>query len=165
MIASGVIAVAIGGAAIVGATASGAPSLPDAPAAVPAAAVPQKPAPILHLPTTLRLVTQTAGVVKLDARHQVFSDAVNRPSSTRVIGTAALTCTGVNGAAPSEVCNGAIALRGGVLLVNETLDIRTAQVTGSVVGGSGDYAGASGNLTGQDRGAGKTTLTLNYSLG
>jgi hypothetical protein len=165
MVASGVIAIAVGGAAIVGATASGAPSPPDVPAAVPAAALPQKPAPVLHLPSTLRVVTQTDGLVKLDATHQVFTDAVTRPGTTKIIGTAALTCTGVNGASPREVCTGAIALRGGTLLVNETLDIRTAKLSGSVVAGAGGYSGAHGSITGQDKGGGKTTLTISYSLG
>jgi hypothetical protein len=163
LVATGVIAVAVGGAAIVGATASGAPHVP---AAAPAASIPQKPAPVLHLPSTLNLVTQTDGLVKIDATHQVFTNAVTHPSApAKIIGTASLTCTGVNGTTPREVCNGAISLRGGTFLITETLDISTATVTGNILAGAGTYAGATGYVNGHDKGGGKTTLTLNYSLG
>jgi hypothetical protein len=160
-VASGVIAVAVGGAVIVGATASGAPRIPNAPAVVP----PAKPGPTLHLPTTLHLTTQIAGLVKLGQTGQLLSDTVSKGSARKIIGTAAYSCKGVGGASPHEVCTGAIAFGDGVLLIQEDLVIRSGDVTGAVTGGNGAYAGAKGDITGHNKGGGKTVLTLNYSLG
>jgi hypothetical protein len=160
-VASGVIAVALGGAVIVGATASGAPRIPNAPALIP----PAKPGPTLHLPTTLHLTTQIVGLVKLGKTRELLSDTVTRGSARKIIGTAAYSCNGVAGASPHEVCTGAIAFSDGVLLIQEDLEVRSGNVTGAVTGGNGAYSGAQGDMTGQNEGAGKTVLTLNYSLG
>lgn len=164
-VASGVIAVAIGGAAIVGAAASGAPSVPDVPAAVPAAAVPDKPAPVLHLPSTLHLITHTTGAVRLTASRQVYSNAITKPGSRTIIGIEALTCLGELSSPPRETCTGALALRDGVLTINETLDISTAKITGTIVGGTSSYRDAQGEVSGEDQGGGVAKLTLNYSVG
>lgn len=158
---SGVIAIAVGGAAIVAATASGAPRIPTAPAAVP----PAKPGPTLHLPTTLHVTTQTAGLVKVGKTRELLSDSVTRGSTRKIIGTAAYSCRGIESTSPHEVCTGAIAFSDGVLLIQEDLEIRTGNVTGAVTGGNGAYTGAQGDITGQDQGGGKIVLTLNYSLG
>jgi hypothetical protein len=160
LITSGLIAVVVGGAIVVSSAASGSPSVVPPPAVVPA-----QPATTLHLPTTLRLISQIDGQAKLDSIHQLVNEALSRPGTRKLIGTSALSCTGVRGTAPKEVCNGALAFRDGAMLIQETLDVGSGNVSGRVLGGSGSYTGAQGDITGQEKNGGMTALTVNYSLG
>jgi hypothetical protein len=161
LITSGLIAVAVGGAIIVGATASRAQSVA---VQQPPAALAAPPNTTLHLPKTINMISQIDGQAKLDSIHQLVNDALSRPGNGRLLGTAAFSCAGVRGSSPQEICNGALAFRSGAMLVQEDLDVKTATISGTVIGGSGSYAGARGYLTGQEKGGGKSALTVSYNL-
>ena len=135
------------------------------PVAAPAAA-PAEPKTTLHLPTTLHLFNATIGASTLDSSHVVFAAGLTRKSgSKRVVGTASYTCLTNTGGGLHQSCRGAIALRDGILLVTEEFDLATARITGKVIGGSGSYKGARGDLTGTAMRGGKSKLNIHYSLG
>lgn len=170
------IAIATGGvgsAVIVGTSASGSPRpLAALPPQAPDVAPPAPHAPHtqampktkLHLPSTLRLVYRTTGARPLDRSHTVFTAALTKPGHKKIIGTAAYSCTAVTSGGLHQDCRGALALRKGVLLVAETQNISTGQITGSVLGGSGYYSGAIGPISGHDIGGGRAKLAVHYSF-
>ncbi|HVT65066.1 MAG TPA: hypothetical protein VHD81_07925 [Mycobacteriales bacterium] len=176
--AAGVLAFAVaaggvGSAVIVGSAASGAPRPP---AWVPAQPVTLAPPPAtaphlesmpkttLHLPSTLHLVNSTTGARRLDSSHTVYSAALDKPGTRKIIGTAAYTCTAVTSGALRQDCHGALALKNGVILIEESQNINTGQTDGTIVGGSGYYKGAHGTISGRDLGGGKTKLAVDYSF-
>lgn len=169
--ATTVAAFTVGGVVIIGSAATGEPSLPSVarsaapPAASEAPLTQAAPKTTLHLPTTLHLVNTTSGAVSLDATHLLFSGGITHRHSKKVIGTSSYTCVAHTGGVLRQACRGAIALRGGVLLVTEAIDIGTGRVTGQVVGGSGAYQGARGDISGQSVRQGQERITLSYSLG
>lgn len=162
----------VGGAVIIGASAGGStpdqPSTPAFRAANPApdlAPVLQTaPRTTLNLPAPLHVVNQTTGARKLDSSHSVFYATITKPRSQKVIGTAAHTCVAVTSGTVRQDCHSALALRGGVMVFDDTLDIHTGKITGTVLGGTGKYSGASGTVSGHDLGGGKDKLTINYSF-
>jgi hypothetical protein len=58
----------------------------------------------------------------------------------------------------------AFAFKGGLLLVRLHTVAGTSRYAGRVTGGTGDYRGATGTLSGRDLGEGNTHLTLRYRL-
>ena len=167
-------AIAVGGvgsAVIVGASASGTPATTHAPAAAFAPALPPAaaandlqavPKTTLHLPSTLHLLVRIAGLKTLDSSHSVLTAGVTKPGSSRVIGTAAYTCT--SSSTVKQDCDGALALRKGTILLHQAFDFTTGQITGSVIAGSGYYEGAQGNVSGRALGGGKNRLTIDYAF-
>jgi hypothetical protein len=147
----GLVAVAIG--AVI--TTSSA-STPDSPA---------RPGPVLHLPTTIHLVAKSGPGSAIDSTHVLLDEVLTKPGTTRLVGTEALSCTVSGNASAPSTCDGGLALRDGALLIEETLYPSSRTLSGKVLGGSGSYAGASGTITGRGRGGGKSTLTINYTLG
>ena len=170
------IAIATGGvgsAVIVGTSASGSPrptaalppqALTVAPPAPLAPDAQTMPKTTLHLPSTLRLVYRTTGARPLNRSHTVFTAALTKPGHKKIIGTAAFTCASVTSGGLRQDCRGAFALRKGVLLVAESQNISTGQITGSVLGGSGYYEGAIGPISGHDIGGGRAKLAVDYSF-
>jgi hypothetical protein len=171
VLAFAITAGGVGSAVLVGTAATGSPSAPAAPAVVvpaaPPAAAPEVPAPPktkLHLPSTLRVINTTVGAIKLNNSHLLFQGAVSKPGSKKVIGTASYTCVARSSPTLQQVCKGALALRGGVLLITEVLNISTNEISGKVSGGNGSFAGARGDIVGRSIFKGKDKLTISYSL-
>jgi hypothetical protein len=163
----------VGSAVIVGTSAAGSPRQPAALPAQPVPAAPQvasepqvqsAPKATLHLPSAIHLINGTTGARQLDRSHTVFSAALTKPGTNKIVGTAAYTCVAITTGTLRQDCRGALALRKGVILIQESQDIRTGQTTGTVIGGSGYYEGASGTVTGRDLGGGKAKLTVDYSF-
>lgn len=174
VLAFALFAGAIGSAVIVGTSASGATrppaaAAPQQPVTVvpPVTVAPQQqamPKTTLHLPSTLKLVNRTSGAKSLDSSHSVFSAGLTKPGHRKIIGTAAYSCAIDSSAGLKQDCRGALALRNGVILVHQVLDIHTHQITGEVTGGSGYYEGAQGTVSGRDLGGGKDRLTIDYAF-
>ncbi|HWC33648.1 MAG TPA: hypothetical protein VG650_02360 [Mycobacteriales bacterium] len=171
VLAGAITAGTLGGAVIVGTAASGSTTTPRVPPAAPAPAAPVVPAaPLsvapkstLHLGNTLRLTEQTTGARNLSSSHSVLSAALTKPGTTKLVGTAAYSCTG-DSSTLEQTCQGAVALRSGVLVIVEKRDFRGQQITGSIVGGTGAYDGAHGTVSGKPLGGGKSRVTLKYSF-
>lgn len=119
------------------------------------------PSTSLQLPTTLKLVSAPTGVLRLNASHETVTSELAKPSG-RKLGSGVFTCA--ISASNSRVlnCKSAFALVDGVILEHETIDENTGRVTGSVTGGSGKYAGVSGDVQGNGRRDNSTLLVLTY---
>lgn len=172
VLASAIAAGTVGGAVIVGTSAGGStPDIPLTPAAQPANPAPDlAPAPqtvpkeTLHLPAPLHLVNRTTGAVRVDSTHTVFAANLAKPKSQKLVGTAVYTCVAVTSGNVHFSCHSALALRGGVLVFDETRDVSSHKITGVIRGGTGKFDGAQGSVSGQDLGGGKDKLTVNYSF-
>jgi hypothetical protein len=162
----------VGSAVIVGTSAVGATNPQAAPpaqspsVAPPARITPHlqaRPNATLHLPSTLKLINQTTGAKTVDNSHTVFYAVLNKPGHHKIIGTSASTCATVTNPLRQD-CHGSLALRKGVLLIDHLMVISNGQINGSVVGGSGYYAGAHGTVSGRGLGGGRYRLTVDYSF-
>ncbi|HVX70792.1 MAG TPA: hypothetical protein VHA79_14000 [Mycobacteriales bacterium] len=171
VLALAIAAGGVGSAVIVGTSAAGAPraALPEqslnvAPPGTVAPHMQTAPKTTLHLPSNLRLISRTTGAKALDRSHTVFSAALSKPGHRKIIGTTAYICVSDTSNGLHQDCRGALALRNGVILVDQTLDVRSARITGTVTGGNGYYEGAQGTVSGRDLGGGKERLTIDYAF-
>ena len=128
--------------------------LANAPVAAPA------PATALHLSKTLHLIDGTVGTISPDAR-VIITAALTRTSG-KSIGSGVYTCMPVAGG--GDNCTSAFAFAGGLLLGSEAVS-NVGAVSGTVTGGTGAYAHATGTIEGSRRSDGKFILAISYSTG
>lgn len=128
-------------------------------------AAPAAPRSSLQLGTTLHLVSQPARGANLDATHLVLTAVLNNQGSSKTVGAASYTCVQQHASGGGTLsCKGALAFRGGILIITDTLNDKTSKITGKVQGGNGSYSGAYGDVSGRYLGKGKESLTITYSV-
>jgi hypothetical protein len=162
VLALAIAAGGVGSAVIVGTSAAGAP-LPEQSLGVtpPVAVAPNAqaaPQTSLHLPTTLHLKDRTTSTVAVNKSHLVVHAALSRKHHPA--GGAVYTCALSAGRVTS--CRAAFALADGIFLGR--LGVKPdGSFKGTITGGSGAYAGASGTAKLVLRKSGPARLTIEYS--
>ncbi|HEX3706334.1 MAG TPA: hypothetical protein VHV76_06855 [Mycobacteriales bacterium] len=152
-LASAAATISVGGAIAVAVTTPGA-------ASVPQHAVDAVPATNLHLTRTIHLLSHTSGA-HTPSKNQLII-AVDLSRGGRTIGSGVDSCVRSAGTVGVYGCNSALGLTGGILLVRETINTTAGTIKGSVVGGSGDYKGAAGTISGTARPNLDVNLTVTY---
>jgi hypothetical protein len=170
-----VVASGIGSAVMIGTTASGSPKPSDpaapyfaadpvlpTPSATPSPTATRKPHTTLHIPTTLHLIDRTVGQVRPSSSKIVISASLARPKNpNKLFGGAVYTCRVPS--AGTLYCTSAFALPNGLLLGSQTFDGRAGTFSGKVIGGTGQYEGATGTMHGTRRSDGSLKITVDYS--
>jgi hypothetical protein len=126
-----------------------------------ASGAPAAPHASLQIGTTLRLIDQANGAEKLDRSHPTATALLTQQGSGKPAGTAAYTCTNSK---EGLKCQGAFALRGGLLTATLTDDFANHRISGQVTGGTAAYAGAGGSVSGRILRQGRATLIISYSF-
>lgn len=143
---AGVVSViAVVNAVVVGSVASGAPST------------------TLHLPKPLHVISRNVSTVNLRGGHTIDSSALTKPSTGNMIGSGAWTCVNTSDAAILK-CKSAFALSNGIVVTQETINVRTGTLSGKVMSGAGEYEGVNGTVRGHAHPAGGVVLTISYSV-
>jgi hypothetical protein len=127
--------------------------------------VPGQPTTTLHLPTTLRLVDQLTGEAKFGGSYSLYTSVLaKRGTPKQLIGAGTRTCAPAASGGAILDCNSAFALKSGVLLISDLLDLSKGTISGKIIGGSGTLAGARGSISGVAKPGAKFYLTVSYYI-
>jgi len=121
-------------------------------------------APASHA-RTIHYDAKTVSVLSLDPKDRVSSVNLSTrhlSSAGKLSGSAVFTCHLNTSHSSSELCHGALALKGGVMYASGVLKYSTYKLTGRITGGSGAFRGAHGTLSAVGDSARHSILTVTY---
>jgi hypothetical protein len=169
-VATAAAVVSVGTAVVVATTTPASSTVPSAaisrdvpPAAAPnLVAAPSQPKTTLHLPNMLHLIAKAVSTYGLSGGRDIYTVQLSN-RSRHLIGSGVLSCQTSSADASLQTCESSLGLAGGIMLFRATVNFHSETLSGTVTGGSGDYAGANGTIKGAARSNGTIALTATYT--